>query len=96
MNRTILLYIAGAILIWNLIVFLIYAADKHKARREKWRTPESTLLLCAFLCGGLGAGAAMRLLRHKTRHIKFRILIPVAFLLTVAALIYLIHTYLTV
>lgn len=83
---TVTLCLMGLILLWNLIVFLVYAADKHRARRDKWRIPERTLLLCAFLLGGIGAEAGMRVLRHKTQHLRFRILVPMALALTIAAL----------
>ena len=38
-----------ALLIWNLLVFLIYGIDKSKARRGAWRIPEKILLLLALL-----------------------------------------------
>jgi len=35
--------ITFALLIWNLIIFLIYGIDKFKARRDAWRIPEKYL-----------------------------------------------------
>jgi uncharacterized membrane protein YsdA (DUF1294 family) len=40
------------LLIWNLIVFLLYGADKSKAKKGKRRISEKTLLVTAFLMGG--------------------------------------------
>ena len=37
------------IALMNLITFIVYGIDKFKARRGKWRIPESTLLLLAML-----------------------------------------------
>jgi uncharacterized membrane protein YsdA (DUF1294 family) len=37
------------------------------------------------LFGGVGALLAMRICRHKTRHIRFQVLVPIACLITVAA-----------
>lgn len=72
-----------ALLCWNGIVFLLYALDKHRAKRGRWRISEKALLSCAFLGGGVGAAAGMYGLRHKTRHTSFRVLVPIACLLTV-------------
>lgn len=78
-------YLSAALLLWNITVFFIYAMDKLRAAHGGWRVSERTLLLCAFLGGGLGAFVGMLLLRHKTRHLRFRILLPVAAALTLAA-----------
>ena len=32
----------------NVVSFLMYVWDKHKAKEDKWRTPEATLLLAAL------------------------------------------------
>lgn len=75
------------LLLWNMVVFFLYAMDKYRARHRLWRVPERTLLLCALLGGGIGALAGMLLLRHKTRHHSFRIVLPMAALLTGALLL---------
>ena len=69
---------------WNIVVFAVYGIDKWKAVHNKWRIKESILLLYAFLMGGVGALTAMHLFRHKTRHIKFKILIPLALIVNIA------------
>lgn len=48
-------YVAYGLTLWNLIVFIVYGMDKHKAKKNKWRISENTLIVCAFLMGGLGA-----------------------------------------
>lgn len=60
----------------NALGFLLMLADKHKAKNNLWRIPEVTLLGAAFLGGSIGAICAMRLFRHKTRHPKFSIGLP--------------------
>ena len=77
-------YFFIAIAFWNLVVFLLYAADKHRTKSGGWRIPERTLIFGAICLGGLGAATGMYLLRHKTRHMKFRILIPLSLLITIA------------
>ena len=74
------------LLVWNLVVFIFYGADKRKAQKGRWRISEGTLIVCAFLLGGIGALLGMSIFRHKTRRWKFRILVPLAVLANAAAL----------
>ncbi len=52
-------------------------ADKHRARKNLWRIPEAVLLWTAVLGGSLGALIGMYTVRHKTRHLKFTLGVPV-------------------
>ena len=61
-----------ALLIWNVMVFLIYGIDKSKARRGTWRIPEKVLLTIALICGGFGAWLAGIAFHHKTRKWYFK------------------------
>lgn len=63
-------------IIWNMVVFLIYGTDKKRARNNKRRISEKTLLVLALFAGGIGAFLGMKVFRHKTRVLKFKILIP--------------------
>ncbi len=67
------------LLIINALGLLIMLADKEKAKKHRWRIPESTLLTVAALGGSIGCYAGMRLFHHKTRKPKFYIGIPVIF-----------------
>lgn len=69
-------YIILPIIIINVITFLVYGEDKRRARKNKWRIPEKTLLLLALLGGAPGALAGMQVFRHKTRKNLFRIGVP--------------------
>ena len=75
--------------ILNVIVFFMYGADKKKAKRGEWRTPEKTLIL-----GGLiapwGAILGMHYFRHKTNKPKFKLnyLFAVLHIVIAAVLIY--------
>lgn len=60
----------------NVAGFLLFAADKQKARRHAYRIPEKTLFLAAALGGAAGCFLSMHLFRHKTRHLSFLIGIP--------------------
>ena len=60
----------------NIITFFLYAIDKWKAKRSKWRIPEDTLLGLAVIGGSIGALLGMKIWHHKTMHKKFRFGIP--------------------
>ena len=64
--------------VWNVIVFAVFGIDKYKAKYDRWRISEATLILLCFLMGGAGGIAGMYIFRHKTKHIKFKILVPAA------------------
>lgn len=68
----------------NLLAFVLFGLDKWKARRGAWRISENALMLLAVLGGSLGALAGMRVFRHKTRHRKFSIGVPLLLVLDVA------------
>ena len=64
------------LLIINALGFLLMLVDKWKARKNRWRVRESTLLLVAALGGSVGSLLGMYLFRHKTLHLKFTLGIP--------------------
>lgn len=72
MTKLILLYL----LIINAIGFVLMLVDKHKARKNLWRIPEATLMSAAALGGSIGCLLGMYTVRHKTRHLKFTLGIP--------------------
>ena len=86
MIDTLYVFVAVYVLL-NIVSFLMYVWDKHKAREDKWRTPEATLLLAALI-GPFGAVAGMKLARHKTRKLKFK-LVYVFLVIHVAVIAYL-------
>ena len=67
----------GYLILINAASFLLMLADKKKAKRNMWRIPEKVLLGTAVLGGSLGVLAGMYTFRHKTKHLKFTIGIPV-------------------
>ncbi len=69
----------------NLIAALLAVSDKRRARRGRWRIPEKTLLLFGLLGGATGEFAAMLLIHHKTKHLKFMLLLPFFILLHLGA-----------
>ena len=81
--RVLIYYLLGI----NLLTFFVYGIDKWKAKRDRWRIPEATLLMLAALGGSVGALLGMSVFHHKTKHKKFLIGIPLI-LLTQLALAY--------
>lgn len=75
----------------SVVTFLLCAIDKACARRNQWRVPEATLLLCAALGGSGSLFLAMLLLRHKTKHKKFTIGVPMILLVQIALVYFLGH-----
>jgi uncharacterized membrane protein YsdA (DUF1294 family) len=60
----------------NAAAFLLMLIDKQKAKKDKWRIPEATLMGFAVFGGSIGAWLGMQIFRHKTRHKKFVLGIP--------------------
>lgn len=73
----------------NLIAFILYGVDKWKAKRDRWRIRERTLLLWAAAGGGAGALLGMKLWRHKTRKPVFIFVVPVCFVAWTVGVIWL-------
>ena len=75
------------LLLVNAAGFLLMLVDKIKAKRNLWRIPEATLMGVAVIGGSIGAIAGMNLFRHKTKHAKFYIGLPVILVLQIVAVI---------
>lgn len=64
------------LLIVNAAGFLSMLVDKFKAKKNAWRIPEANLMVIALLGGSIGSLLGMYTVRHKTKHKKFTIGIP--------------------
>lgn len=73
----------------NIVSFFLYGIDKYKAKKNKWRISEATLLMIAVIGGSIGAWVGMRLWHHKTMHKKFKYGIPVIMIMQVCLVVYL-------
>lgn len=69
-------YLYLYLIIINALGLILMLVDKQKARRGAWRIPERTLMSVAAIGGSLGSFIGMQLFRHKTKHPKFYIGIP--------------------
>ena len=66
------IYLAAA----NIVSFVMFGIDKSRAKRRAWRISEAALLISAAVGGSVGAIAGMIVFRHKTKHLKFLIGLP--------------------
>ena len=61
------------IVLCGTVAFSLYALDKDRAKRGKWRIKERTLLLVSLAGGMIGGLCGMYLCRHKTKHRYFAV-----------------------
>lgn len=87
------MYVLGLviyILIINLFAIFLMKYDKVKAINNQYRVSEKTLFLIALILGGVGIYIGMYLFRHKTKHVKFTVGIPLIIILNILTIYYLI------
>jgi len=80
-------YIAIYLAAISLLAIFLTLYDKNAAKRRKWRVRERTLLLVSALGGSAAMLLTMRVIRHKTKHAKFMVGIPVIIALQIAAVV---------
>ena len=78
------------LLIINAVGLILMLVDKIKAKKNLWRIPEATLFFVAAIGGSIGSLLGMYTFRHKTKHIKFIVGMPLilAVQIIIAILIY--------
>ncbi len=79
------------LLVYIILISLVSAiaciADKISAVKGGWRISEKSLLLLCLLGGSVMMYIVMRIIRHKTRHNKFMLGIPLIILLQIAVIL---------
>ena len=86
-----LIFIAVYFIIMNIITSILYFSHKRKAIKHRWRISETILIAFSFAGGSIGAFTAMKLFRHKTKRLKFKISIPLAIILHILLFIVIIN-----
>ncbi|MCT8137428.1 DUF1294 domain-containing protein [Anaerobacillus sp. CMMVII] len=79
--------VAYAFLI-NIFSFISMYVDKQKAIKGQWRIAEKNFFIMAIAGGSLGIFLAMRSFRHKTKHVTFKVGIPLIFLIQIVLIGY--------
>jgi len=77
-------------LLINIFVFFLYGLDKHKARKNKFRIPEKTLIFFSVF-GILGALCGMKIFHHKTKKNSFYAYIWLIFAIEIILLGYFLY-----
>ncbi|WP_252236672.1 DUF1294 domain-containing protein [Clostridium sp. CH2] len=85
MVKIVLIYL----LFINFIGFCIMLIDKNRAIHKEWRVPEKTLIGISIIGGSIGMLLGMFTFRHKTKHLKFLLGIPVIIIIQFYIVIYL-------
>ncbi len=75
------------LIIINIVTFFAFGLDKRKAKKDKWRTPESTLVTLMVIGGALGGYFGMEKFRHKTQKTKFKVARIISFITLVIIII---------
>ena len=78
------------LLLINAAAFVLMLVDKIKAKKNRWRIPERTLIGSAVLGGSIGTLLGMYTFRHKTRHLKFTLGVPAILIAQIALTVFLI------
>lgn len=87
-NKILILFFLAYLLIISVVSFAVTVYDKWAAvKRPQERTRESTLLLLSALGGSAAMLLTMLGIRHKTKHLKFMLGIPIIMVLQIAAVI---------
>lgn len=60
----------------NLVAFLAMLIDKRRAINHQWRISEKALIGISLAGGSIGMLCGMKAFRHKTKHKKFTIGVP--------------------
>lgn len=71
---------------WSLLALWCTISDKRRARTRRWRIPEAWLLGIGAVGGAPVMLCCMLAIRHKTRHAKFMLTLPVFTVLHAAVL----------
>ena len=77
------IYLVLIMALWDIVTFALYGIDKRKAMKSKRRISERSLIFFAFIMGSVGALLGMSVFRHKTKHLKFKLLLPVALIINI-------------
>ena len=72
----------------NVLSLVLFGIDKWKAKHDKWRISEATLLSVTAIGGSIGAWVGMKVWHHKTMHKKFKYGIPLVMVLQFVLLLF--------
>lgn len=94
MLRAVCILIVIYLCLINIAAFIICGIDKWRAIHGRWRISEKCLMLLAVFGGSIGMLGGMYFFRHKTKHPKFYVGVPVILVLQmIIALLVILKTH---
>lgn len=81
--KAVLIYLA----VISIMSVIVTIHDKRAAKKGNRRIPERNLMLLSIFGGSVAMYMTMQLIRHKTKHAKFMIGVPVIMVLQLFAVI---------
>lgn len=94
LKDTTILYFLQYVLTVSVISVLVCIYDKYAAKKGKRRIREDSLLTLSILGGSVALLITMKIIRHKTKHKKFMLGIPIIIIFQIAVVIFvLIYPY---
>ncbi len=79
--------ILGYLALISIISIIVTIADKAAAKAKRRRVPEKTLLLLGLFGGAAAMFITMVIIRHKTKHAKFMIPLPLFAVVHIVAIV---------
>lgn len=93
-NIMLLKILLGYIAVISIISVVVCIYDKFASKHAtKHRTREATLLLLSAIGGSVAMLVAMLLIRHKTKHAKFMVGIPLIIVAQAAVVFFLLKAF---
>lgn len=81
--KIILIYMAAI----NLCAFVMCVYDKRAAIKRRYRISEKALFIVSIIGGAAGMFLGMLMVRHKTKHWYFMLLIPLSIIIHVVLIV---------
>jgi len=81
------------LLLMSLCTFLLYVVDKRNAIKGRFRISERVLIFFTLFFGAFGAFFGMKMMKHKIRTKKFKIVLMLGFMMVMMPVIHLVHGF---
>ena len=75
------------LIVINIVTFILFAVDKGRAIKGKWRISEAALMCFSAIGGALGGISAMYYFRHKTRKPLFKYGLVIILVIQIALMV---------
>lgn len=90
-TKVVLIVTVTYLTVINIVAALVTITDKRRSVKGKWRIPEATLMILALMGGAVFEYITMSVIRHKTRHAKFMIGLPLIIFVQIVIIAFIIN-----